>query len=798
MTYTINFNQLSLKDLSVVGGKNASLGELYQQLRPEGILIPDGFAVTAAAYWEFLQQNQLKTQIEQIVAKLDTQTFNNLEEIGQRIRTLILRQPLPSKLRETILIAFRALQERTTPHLHVAVRSSATAEDLPTASFAGQQESYLNISTERDLLEACVKCYASLYTSRAIKYRIEQGFKHEEVALSIGIQQMVRSDRACAGVCFTIDPETGFKDAIVINGAWGLGENVVKGKVEPDEFVLYKPALHCNKPCFLSKKLGRKEWTLEYCETPGVDFTTINKNTSPAKALQWVLDEDEIYTLGRWALRIEEHYQLPMDIEWAKDGIDGQLYIVQARPETVHANRKNANFTVYRLTQRGKIIAQGAALGNRITSGRARVLNNPTEAGKLQKGEVLVTHTTDPDWDPILKKAAAIITDTGGRTSHAAIVARELGAVAIVGAENATKNITDGQLVTVSCAEGTTGYVYEGQLTWEEQTLDPATFTVPKTNTMLILADPDQAFQYAALPTAGVGLLRMEFIISNAIQIHPMALARFNQLTDQKAKSIIRALTAGYTRKVDYFVDKLGQSIATVAAAFAPREVIVRLSDFKSNEYANLIGGRQFEPHEKNPMLGFRGASRYYHELYRDAFRLECKAIKRVRDEMGLTNVKVMIPFCRSINEAERVLAIMDKYGLTRGRNGLEIYVMVELPVNVLLATSFAQRFDGFSIGSNDLTQLTLGIDRDNALISSLFNENELAVRELIRQTIAAARKQGIPVGLCGQAPSDFPSFTRFLVEEGITSIAFTPDALLTGLKHINLAEAKKIKPMVI
>lgn len=793
MKYILNFDKIDKHDVAKVGGKNASLGEMYQKLSPKGIRIPDGFAVTADAYWHLINENNIKTTIRRILKKLDLETFDNLPEVGNAIRKTILKSTIPYDLQVEIIAAYHSLKERIgTNNIQLAVRSSATAEDLPEASFAGQQESYLNIKGDYDLLTACLNCYASLFTNRAIKYRVDNGFDHNEVALSIGVQQMVRSDKACAGVGFTLEPESGFRDVIVLSGAWGLGENVVKGAIDPDEFMVFKTGLKKGRKSVISSKVGKKQETMIYADKKSKKGVfTVNIPTTEEKQNQLVLCEQEVELLAKWCLQIEEHYHTPMDIEWAKDGIDGRLYIVQARPETVHSLKNKNVLHFYQLSQKGKVLTSGIGLGNKITFGKARILNTPTEAWKLKKGEVLVTDTTDPDWDPILKKAAAVITNRGGRTSHAAIVARELGAVAIVGTGDATQKITDGQAVTVSCAEGKIGFAYEGKLDWTTQEIDLSKIIIPKTKPMLILGDPDKAFQYCALPNEGVGLMRMEFIINNAIQIHPMALVKYDELADDTTKKLIDKLTNQYVNKPQYFVEHLAEAVATIAAAFFPKPVIVRMSDFKSNEYANLIGGKQFEPTEANPMIGFRGAARYTHDLYKEGFQLECEAIKIVRNEMGLTNVKLMIPFCRTPEEGQKVIDLMADYGLKKGEESLEIYTMIEVPSNVLLADEFAKTFDGFSIGSNDLTQLTLGIDRDNYLINDLFDENNAAIKMMIQNAITAAKKEGIHIGLCGQAPSDFPEFAQFLVEAGIDSISFNQDALLQGIENIQLAESK-------
>lgn len=808
--FTVDFEKIDLSDLATVGGKNASLGELFQNLTKKGIYIPDGFAITAVGYWEFLDQNNLRQKLSDILSQLDTDGYSNLREVGRQAREVILHSTIPQAIKDATREAYYKLQNKFKEHIEVAVRSSATAEDLPHASFAGQQESYLNIVGEEDLLTACLHCYASLFTDRAIKYRNDNGFKHMDVALSISVQKMVRSDKACAGVCFTLEPETGFENIVLISGSWGLGENVVKGVVTPDEYTVFKPSLRNGKKAVISKKLGTKEQTLIYAAkkeaTDGkssehvesvnnLALRTVNINTPDEKRGQFVLSDQEIELLAIWALSIEEHYGRPMDIEWAKDGTTGQMYIVQARPETVHANKRSSYiYHSYSLKSKGKVLTTGKNVGSKIAAGRARILHSPNEIHLLHEGEVLVTEITNPDWDPVLKKAAAIVTNRGGRTSHAAIVARETGATAVVGSGNATEVIRDGQEITVSCISGKKGVIYDGILEWEEKEIDIQKIKKPDTGVMFILADPDQAFQLSFLPNDGVGLMRLEFVINNTIQIHPMALVNFDQLEDKEAKRQIEKLTHRYKNKTDYFIDELSQAVATIAAAFYPKDVIVRLSDFKSNEYANLIGGRQFEPNEENPMLGWRGASRYYSDGYKEAFRLECEAMLHVRNDMGLNNIKLMIPFCRTVEEGQKVVDLMAQYGLERGSSGLEIYMMVEIPSNVLLAEEFAQIFDGFSIGSNDLTQLTLGIGRDSEILSDLFDVNNAAVKKSISNVIKSARKTNTTIGLCGQAPSDFPEFARFLVHEGINSISFSPDALFKGVDNINAAENEQSK----
>ncbi len=788
--YIKKFSELSNDKVALVGGKNASLGEMFNQLSPKGIKIPDGFATTSEAYWLFLDENNIRVKLTDLMDKIDLKEFSNLKEIGSEARALVLNAIIPEQIANEIKSAYRNLYAEHKIEIEVAVRSSATAEDLPTASFAGQHDSFLNIKGDEVLLDTCQKCFASLFNDRAIKYRINNGFEHMHVALSVGVQRMVRSDLASAGVGFTIEPETGFENMIYLTGSWGLGENVVQGAVNPDEFYLFKPSIRNHKKSLVTKKLGSKTKTMVYAKGQNAGNKTIeNIDTPIEKQLLFVLSDTEIETLADWCLKIEEHYKMPMDIEWAKDGITNELFIVQARPETIHNKTQNVSFKEYRLTEKGSLITAGKAVGSKIVSGVARVLDSPAEAHKLQAGEILVTDITNPDWNIVLKKASVIITNKGGRTSHAAIVARELGVAAVVGTTNATEKIKDGQLITVSCAEGDEGQVYDGKLNWEEKEINLVNTKIPKTKPMFILANPDKALQLSFYPNQGVGLMRMEFVINDSIQIHPMALVKFDELKDEKAKQIIETLTVNHPDKKEYFIDKLSQAIAFVAAAFHPKDVIVRMSDFKTNEYANLIGGKQFEPHEENPMLGFRGASRYYSDLYREGFRLECEAVKIVRNEMGLTNVKVMIPFCRTVAEGEKVVKLMEEFGLKQGDNGLEIYVMIEIPSNVILAEKFAKVFDGFSIGSNDLTQLTLGIDRDSAIISNLFDENNEAVKWMLQSVIETAKKCKIKIGLCGQAPSDYPEFAKFLVELGIDSISFNQDALIKGIENINKAE---------
>lgn len=782
------FSEISLADIAEVGGKNSSLGEMFTQLSPKGIKIPDGFATTAFAFKQFLEHNQLNETLQQLMGELDKKQFSNLKETGLKARQIILAAILPEELKKAIINAYKELCGKR--YVEVAVRSSATAEDLPQASFAGQHESYLNIKGAEALLTAVQKCFASLFTDRAIKYREDNQFEHQKVLLSVGVQKMVRSDKACAGVGFTLEPESGFRDIIHLSGAWGLGENIVQGTITPDEFLIFKPALLDDKKAIIQKRMGDKAKTMVYAGRKSAS-STLNKATPRTKRRRFVLSDEEIIKLAKWSYTIEEHYKKPMDIEWAKDGKTNELFIVQARPETVHSQKDPYKIYEYRLMEKAESIATGEAIGSKLAVGIARKLKSSKEADKLQKGEIIVTDITSPDWDPILKKSAAIITNKGGRTSHAAIVARELGIPAIVGCGDATKKINEGQEITVSCTQGKTGFIYAGKLAFEKIEHDFRNIKKPESpEVMMILGEPDQAFLLSFYPNSGIGLMRIEFIITHYIQVHPMALVKFNELKDKKAKQKIEAITYQYPDKEKYFVEKLAEGVATIAAAFFPKDVLVRMSDFKTNEYADLVGGHQFEPKEENPMLGFRGASRYYDDRYKEGFKLECQAIKMVREQMGLTNVKVIIPFCRTVDEADKVIAVMEEYGLSRiNDQSLNFYMMVEIPSNVLLADEFAKRFDGFSIGSNDLTQLVLGIDRDSEIVSGLFNEQNKAVKEMIASVIKKAKENNIKIGLCGQAPGDFPEFASFLVEQGIDSISFNPDALLKGIENINKAK---------
>ncbi len=786
------FESLGRGDVGRVGGKNASLGEMVRTLGEKGIKVPPGFATTADAFWAFIDANQARQEIAALLADW-TDGRITLAETGQAIRQVILQGTWPSDVSEAIVESYRELGRRAGKvDLAVAVRSSATAEDLPDASFAGQQETYLNIRGESDLLVACRRCYASLFTDRAISYRQAKGFDHMKVALSIGVQQMVRSDIGGSGVMFSLDTETGFDKVVLINAAWGLGENVVQGAVDPDEYVVFKPLLA--DPALtpiVEKTIGEKAIKMIYAQG---DKPTRNVPTSKAERAACVLSDAEILNLARWAVTIEQHYGCPMDMEWARDGETGEMFIVQARPETVQSRREAGAFRTYSISKKGARLTSGIAIGDAVVTGQVCLIEDVKDIDKFIDGSVLVTSTTDPDWVPVMKRAAAIITDHGGRTSHAAIVSRELGLPAIVGTANATHVLHTGQDITVSCAEGDEGFVYEGTATFEARTLDVVGLPTTKTHVMLNLGNPGAAFRWWRLPTDGVGLARMEFVIANAIRIHPMALLRFDGLRDEAAKAEIATLTAGYPDKAEYFVDKLSRGLARIAAAAHPKPVIVRMSDFKTNEYAGLIGGREFEPHEENPMLGFRGASRYYSPRYREGFALECRAIARLRDQLGFSNVIVMIPFCRSVAEADRVLEVMAENGLTRGGNGLQVYVMCEIPSNVILADAFAKRFDGFSIGSNDLTQLTLGVDRDSDELAGLFNEQDAAVKWMIENVITHAHKAGAKVGLCGQAPSDHPEFAKFLVACGIDSLSVSPDSFVAVKHEVAEAESQGVR----
>ena len=788
------FKDLTIDDVPLVGGKNASLGEMYRNLTKKGVNIPDGFAVTASAYRYILKKARIKNKIKQILSDLNTRNTRNLAERGKKVREAILNAELPEDLKKAITNAYKKLCKKYGKNTDVAVRSSATAEDLPDASFAGQQESYLNIKGENALLEACKKCFASLFTDRAISYRVDKKFDHFKIALSIGVEKMVRSDLASSGVMFSIDTETGFKNAVLITGSYGLGEDIVKGIVNPDQFYVFKPNLKKGFKPIISKKLGPKKIKMIYDKA-----STKNVKVPEADRNKFCINDDEILKLAEWAVIIEDHYSKkarkfkPMDIEWAKDGKTNQLFIVQARPETVQSQKDVNILEEYSLKEKGHVLITGLSVGRKIASGKAHVIRNTKDIYNFKPGEVLVTEKTDPDWEPIMKIASAIVTNKGGRTAHAAIVARELGIPAIVGTEKGTEEIKTGTDVTINCAEGEVGKIYKGKLKFNISKINLKKLKRPKTKIMMNLGNPDQAFEFSFIPNDGVGLAREEFIISSYIKVHPLALLNYNKLKDKKVKKTIDKLTYAYKNKVEYFVEKLAQGVAMIAAAFYPNDVIIRMSDFKTNEYANLVGGKEFEPEEDNPMLGWRGASRYYTGNYREAFGLECKAMKKARDEIGLTNIKLMIPFCRTVEEGKLVIKEMKKYGLVQGKNGLEIYVMCEIPSNVILADDFAKIFDGFSIGSNDLTQLTLGLDRDSEVLSRLYDERNPAVKRLIFEVIHKAKRNNKKVGICGQGPSDHPDFARFLVDCGIDSISLNPDTVLKTTIAI-AKEEKKLK----
>ena len=784
------FDELGRSDVASVGGKNASLGEMLRHLGSQGIKVPNGFATTAGAYWRFVNANRLAPLIASRFSDLKAGKAT-LTETGSALRNAFLKAEWPEDLASAICQAYQELAERLRiDEPDVAVRSSATAEDLPEASFAGQLESFLNIRGPVSLLDACRRCLASLFTDRAIAYREAKGFDHLKVALSIGVQHMVRSDLAGAGVMFSIDTETGFDRVVLINAAWGLGETVVQGTVDPDEYHVFKPLLadRALTP-IIHKRCGEKAQKLIYSSERGAPTRTVP--TSPAERASFLLSEEEILQLARSACTIERHYGLPMDIEWAKDGTTGEIFVVQARPETVQSRKAAAIERAYSITKKGRTLASGLSIGGGVVAGPVCLIRDARDIGRFVPGAVLVTGTTNPDWVPIMKRAAAIVTDRGGRTSHAAIVSRELGLPAIVGTGDATQVLHDGQEVTVSCAEGDQGFVYEGIAEVAEEAVDVAAIPATHTEVMLNLANPAGAYRWWRMPADGVGLARMEFVIANQVRVHPMALVHFDTLKDEDAKAAIADLAQGYRPRTDYFVDQLALGLARIAAVLHPKPVIVRMSDFKTNEYANLLGGAEFEPEEANPMLGFRGASRYYSPRYRGGFALECQAVRRLRETMGFSNVVVMIPFCRSTDEADRVLEVMAENGLKRGERGLQLYVMCEIPSNVILASSFARRFDGFSIGSNDLTQLTLGVDRDSELLSRLFDEQDEAVKWMIRTVIEEAHKSGAKVGLCGQGPSDHPDFAEFLVECGIDSISVSPDSFIAVKRHVAKAEAK-------
>lgn len=795
--YILWFDQIGIGDIDQVGGKNASLGEMVRNLKSKKVPVPSGFAITAAAYRYVLETSGVFEPLKAILSKLNHKNSKSLETVGKKARELILKCEIPLDLQKEIVAAYHRLSaESKEKNTDVAVRSSATSEDLPTASFAGQQETFLNIHGEKELLSACKRCFASLFTNRAIAYRCEQKIDHLTTYLSIGVQKMVRSDLASAGVIFTLDTETGFPDVVYVTGSYGLGESVVQGAVNPDGFFVFKPTLKEGYRPIIEKTLGNKASKIVYSNSSNAP---VKKVATPIKdRRKFCLNDDDVLQLAKWAVVIEEHYSrkngkwTPMDLEWAKDGKTGKLYIVQARPETVQS-RKNQNIIEeYSLLEKSAVVAIGKSVGNKIARGKAKVIKDPKDIGKFSSGDVLVTEMTDPDWVPIMRIASAIVTNRGGRTSHAAIVSRELGLPCIVGTNNATEVIKNGDAITVDCSQGEHGVVYKGALKFKVETIDARKVPSPKTKTMLNVGYPDEAFALALLPSDGVGLAREEFIVSEYIRIHPMALIEFEKVKDAKSRRQIEELTAGYTDKRLYFVDKLAMGVATIAAAFYPRDVILRFSDFKTNEYVNLIGGKYFEPKEENPMIGWRGASRYYHEGYKEGFALECMAVKKVRDLFGLKNLKVMIPVCRTVEEGKKVLEVMKKNGLVRGKEGLEVYVMCEIPSNVILADRFSELFDGFSIGSNDLTQMTLGVDRDSELVADIFDERNEAVKRMVEHVIGVAKARKRKIGICGDAPSTYPEFAKFLVDCGIDSISLSPDALIRTRHLIANHEKKK------
>jgi len=795
------FEEVGRNDVALVGGKNASLGEMIRNLSSEGVNVPSGFAITAEAYKYLIKEAGIEDELRDILEGLDTHDMEDLSRRGSKIRSMIRDARCPPDLEDEIRAAYREMESRYGKNVDVAVRSSATAEDLPTASFAGQQETYLNVRGERELIEKVMECFASLFTDRAISYRVDKGFDHFSVYLSVGVQKMVRSDLACAGVMFSIDTESGFRDAVYITGAYGLGENVVQGIVNPDQFYVFKPTLKKGYRPLVEKKLGTKRKKLIYRKNRA---GTKQKLVSPEEQKRFVLSDDEVLTLARWACIIEEHYGMPMDIEWAKDGLTKELFVVQARPETVHSQRNVAQLETYVLEEdrnalKEKLLVEGEAVGTKIGQGEVNVIENARDIHKFEPGQILVTEMTDPDWEPIMKIAGAIVTDRGGRTCHAAIISRELGIPCVIGTVQGTKVLRNVKEVTVDCSDGV-GRVYEGRLKYRRDRVPLDQLPRTRTKIMMNIGVPSNAFVQGQIPNDGVGLAREEFIINSYIGIHPLALIDYEELKekakeDRKIARVIRAIdarSASYDDKAQFFIDNLAMGIGKIAAGFYPNDVIVRLSDFKTNEYANLIGGYLYEPVESNPMLGWRGASRYYDERFKPAFGLECKAIKKVRDEMGLTNVKVMVPFCRTPEEGRKVIEVMEEFGLKQGENGLEVYVMCEIPSNVILAEEFADVFDGFSIGSNDLTQLTLGLDRDSDLVAHIFDERNEAVKRLVKYVIDVAHRHEPrrKIGICGQAPSDFPEFAEFLVECGIDSMSLNPDVVIST--RLNVAKTEK------
>jgi len=791
MEFVKRFSELGISDVPMVGGKNASLGEMYQSLGGQGIKVPNGFATTAEAYRLYIEHNNLHEKIAEELERLDTRDVDALAVSGAKIRQWIMHGEMPEALSEDIRAAYKEVEAEYGENTDVAVRSSATAEDLPTASFAGQQETYLNIRGTTNLLATCRQVFASLFTDRAISYRVDKGFTHMDVALSIGVQKMVRSDLAASGVMFSIDTESGFPDVVFITAAYGLGENVVQGAVNPDEFYVFKPTLNGEKRPILKRQLGEKAIKMIYTSDPMAGMSTRNVRVRLEERREFAISDDEVLELARYAAAIERHYGRPMDIEWAKDGNSGELFILQARPETVKSMDDVNVQEIFHLRSRGKVLTEGKSVGQKIATGQARVILEASHMNELKPGEILVTDITDPDWEPVMKIASAIVTNRGGRTCHAAIIARELGIPAVVGTGDTTQTIQTGQWVTVSCAEGDAGHVYEGIQEFDIEKIDLSTLQKPQTKIMLNLGNPEIAFEISRLPADGVGLARLEFIINNAIKVHPRALIEYESL-DEETQLKIEKVTAGYPTPKQFFIERLAEGVGTIAAAFYPRPVIVRLSDFKSNEYAQLVGGERFEPKEENPMIGFRGAYRYPSHDFAESFSLECQAMKTVREHMGLDNVSLMVPFVRSVEEGQRVLEIMEKNGLKRGENGLKVHVMCEIPANALLADDFLEHFDGFSIGSNDLTQLTLGVDRDSGLVTGI-DERNPAVLKLMEMAIDACHRHKKYVGICGQAPSDFPEITEWLVEKGIDSISLNPDSVL-GMTQVVLEMEQRLK----
>jgi pyruvate, water dikinase len=784
------FKELQIDDVPLVGGKNASLGEMYRELTPQGVKVPNGFAITAEAYRYVLEQAGAWDVLHEALDELDPEDVMDLAHRGAWARQIIYRAELPDDLQEEILRAYKELQEEYGPTLSLAVRSSATAEDLPTASFAGQQDTYLNVAGDAALLESCRRCFASLFTDRAIHYRVDQGFDHFDVSLSIGIMKMVRSDLSASGVMFSLDTETGYRDVVFITGAYGLGENVVQGAVDPDEFYVHKPTFEKGHRCVLRRIMGRKEIKMIYAQDK-TQSPVRNTPTPVADQRRFCISDGEVLKLADYAIKVENHYSKragkdrPMDMEWAKDGLDGELYMVQARPETVASQTQGMELEEFHLIGQSEVLSSGRAVGTRIAQGKARIVRDIHELHEFQPGDVLISDITTPDWEPVMKIASAIVTNRGGRTCHAAIISRELGIPAVVGCEDATLTIEEGDVVTVSCAEGDVGRVYEGELEFKVEKTDLSSLGTPKTDIMLNLGNPEIAFKSSFLPCQGVGLARMEFIINESIKAHPMALVHPERVEDKKVRKRLQQLTENYSTGEEFFIEKLSEGVGTIAAAFYPKPVVVRLSDFKSNEYASMLGGRWFEPEEENPMLGFRGAARYSHPAYTEAFAMECRAMKRVREDMGMTNVRLMVPFCRRVDEARKVLETMAQNGLKRGENDLQVYVMCEIPNNVIQIDAFSELFDGFSIGSNDLTQLTLGVDRDSEIVAFDYDERDDGVKVLIQMAVEGARRNKRHSGFCGQAPSDYPEMAEYLVELGIDSISLNPDTVLKTTQRI-------------